>query len=683
MKKLISDSLARLRFFIEKDISQIIFLFFITLASHGLFIPWLGLYGDDWGFLWLSYQARRPELLITESRFLLPQLYSLVAQILPPIPVYWHAFFFLIFFFNVLFLWLLLKHIWPDQRKLRLWISLLYALYPGALTSLQPVTFWWIYFQFNLLYGSFILMLKSVLAGRKRVTLIIFSLLLMVGALMFSEYIFFMELVRLPIIFLFIKYHDEKMDKPLSRSFRIYLPYLLTYAFLVIIRIFNQRELSSYYQVDADQFITKPLETIRYFISRFFIDTGKNGLAAWVKPLFDPQMYVNSGFNSLLIFISVAVIVLLGILLVSIAMHHEDHDRKKSLYLIRLGIWAVVLANLPFWLGNLEIDVGVGIFSRFSIPAVLGSAMLMVGLLTYLFKNPLIASAFFSILCGLGMLMHLLTGNLFRKEWEFQNRLYWEMAWRMPGITPGTTFISNVTPLWMVSENTLSAATNWIYMDEEPPIPYIDYYLYYDMQKFANEIPEEPDQEFTLGHYSGIHKGNSSNIIVINHQPPACFMVVNDRWDQYNPDIPVHLREAAVKYAGDLIDPYGKAEDSLKQNPIFQDENRSNICFYFHKASLAAEQEDWLAVLDLWNEAHSKGLSPKFASEYIPFIQAFAHLGQYDQAFQLSQDVIDFFKYYRPMVCDFWSEMMKEGQLDNDLILNFANQNLLCELDLK
>lgn len=684
IKKIFQTILEKIHGYFSRDSFQVGFLFFITLISHGLFIPWLGLYGDDWGFLWLSYMARRPELLITDSRFLLPELYSLVAGILPPIPVYWHVFFFLMFFLNVYFLWLLLRTIWPDDKKTRIWVSLLYALYPGALTSLQPVTFWWIYFQFNLLFVSFILMLKSQLVSQRRFLLIFLSTLTMIGALMFSEYIFFMELVRLPIIFLFMRFRNEERVKAFSRSLKTYVPYLLTYAVLVVIRIFNQRQLSTYYRVDADQFISRPLDALFYFISRIFIDTGKNGLAAWIKPLFDPPMYENSGLYSLLLFISISVLTMLIVMLVSFALSRKgNHLPEKSWLLIGLGVWGVILGNLPFWLGNLEIDVGVGIFSRFSIPAVFGSAFLVYGLLTFLAKKPRLCAVLFSLICGLGMLMHLLTGNLFRKEWEFQNRLYWEMTWRMPGIKPGMTFLSNVTPLWMVSENTLSAASNWIYMNEEPPVRYIDYYLYYDMEKFANEIPEEPDQEFILGHYSGIHKGNSSNIMVINHNPPACFMVVNNRWDLYNPDIPVHLRELAVKYPTDLIDPNGRAEESLRQNPIFQEENRSNICYYFHKASLAAEAEDWQKVLNLWDEANGQGLSPKFASEYVPFMQAFAHLGQYDQSFQMSRDVIDFFKFYQPMICDFWREMIKEGQMDNNLIMDFANNDLQCEIHFK
>jgi hypothetical protein len=63
-------------------------------------------------------------------------------------------------------------------------------------------------------------------------------------------------------------------------------------------------------------------------------------------------------------------------------------------------------------------------------------------------------------------------------------------------------------------------------------------------------------------------------------------------------------------------------------------------CYYFAKAELAKQQKNWQQVVDLWNEAQSKGYSPQIPSERLPFIYAFAHTGQLDTAFQLTHDII-------------------------------------------
>jgi len=95
--------------FFERGAVQILFLVIIAIIAHGLFTPWLGFYGDDWGFLWLSYQAETPELLITKSRFFLPELYALLSKLLPPHPLAWHLFHLSMFILSVINNWILQK----------------------------------------------------------------------------------------------------------------------------------------------------------------------------------------------------------------------------------------------------------------------------------------------------------------------------------------------------------------------------------------------------------------------------------------------------------------------------------------------------------------------------------------------------------------------------------------------
>ncbi len=665
---------------LQRDIIQILFIIAITFIAHGLFLPWLGFYGDDWGFLWLSYQAKTPELLITKSRFFLPELFSLISSFLPALPITWHLFYLIIFFLSVVNNWILQRMLWRgDTRKIML-ISLLYALYPGALMSMQPVTYWFLFFQCNLLFISFWMMLKSLESAKLNWFFAAGSLLLSSFNLALTEYYYFLDLLRIPILYFYFQRSTENANFPKKMILKQYLPYFFVFMVFSIIRFFNQSRLSGYYRVDTGTLLSNPGQTLSYLASRVLTDIPKNGLTAWVAPILDAQLYENSGRISIMLFSAVSLLSagLIFFFTLGIA-EKKNHNRQDSLEMILFGLAGVILSNIPFWLGNLNVDVGVGVFSRFSIPAAFSSAFLLYGLVDYFIQDTRWASALFSVIGALAIMMHLLTGNLFRKEWEQQNRFYWELAWRMPGITSGSTILSNVTPVWMVTENTLSAAINWIYMDEEPPVETIDYYLYYDLDKFLSEVPQERNIKFVRRHYAGVFSGDSSNVMVIFHQPPACLQVVNATWDRFNVDIPLHLREIAQRYPLDLVLPEGKAEQSLASKPIFLNETRNNFCYYFQKGSLAAQQADWDTAIVLWQEAQHFGFRPNQAAERIPFIQAFARTGQYDRAFELSTEMLKISKSYQPMVCSFWQEMVREGGLNAARVDKHTREDLNCD----
>jgi hypothetical protein len=525
-------------------------------------------------------------------------------------------------------------------------------------------------------------MLKSMESGKNKWQFTVASLLLSTFNLALTEYLYFLDLLRVPILIFYNLKNETNVEGQKKAILKQYLPYFLVFTAMSIIRFFNQSQLSGYYRVDTGTLFSNPVQTLFYLAFRVLTDIPRNGLTAWVQPIFDTQLYENSGRISIMLFFAIS---LLSAGLLFLFSHgsagKKECSRQDSLQMILFGLAGIFLSNIPFWLGNLDVDVGVGVFSRFSIPAAFSSAFLVYGIVQYFLKDTRWVSVLFSLIGGLSIMMHLLTGNLFRKEWEHQNRFYWEMAWRMPDITAGTTILSNVTPVWMVTENTLSAAINWIYMDEEPPVATIDYYLYYDLDKFLSEVPEEKDTQFVRGHYAGVFSGNSSNVMVIFHQPPACLEVVNATWDRYNLDIPLHLRETAQRYPVDLILPEGEAELSLASKPIFLAETRNNFCYYYQKGSLAAQQADWESAVALWQEAQQRGFRPNHAAERIPFMQAFARTGQYEKAFDLSMEMLMISKSYQPMVCSFWQENLKEGGLDAAQIHQHAQNDLNCDFN--
>ena len=77
LMKRIKDAFKKRQNILSNNLGQIIFILLISLLAHGLFIPWLGLYGDDWSLLWLSYKAGSTASFFPANRFLFPYIYSL------------------------------------------------------------------------------------------------------------------------------------------------------------------------------------------------------------------------------------------------------------------------------------------------------------------------------------------------------------------------------------------------------------------------------------------------------------------------------------------------------------------------------------------------------------------------------------------------------------------------------
>ena len=446
-----------------------------------------------------------------------------------------------------------------------------------------------------------------------------------------------------------------------------------------ISRLIFHENSSGYYNVDLESYFSNPFHTIQYFASKIFADGIKSGLLAWIKPFFGSELFIYSGLRSILLLSFIACGTALIIYLFTAISFENDEEDSTSLIAIILGVTGLIFAGAPFWIANLPIDIGIANYSRFSIPAALGSSFLIYGIATLLLRKRLFMNILLSMICGFSVMMHLLSANYFRNVWELQNRFFWEMAWRIPSVDPGTTFFSNERILPMVGENSISAAINWIYMEDSIPIDYIDYYLYYDEERFINQFPQEKEVPFVRSHMAGVFSGNSSQLITFWYQPPACLHIVNEKWDKYNPDIPSHLLKIAENYPNEFIRSKGNSEKNLAENPIFTDENPNNYCYFYQKACFAAENNNWEEVVNLWNTSLRENQKPRYALERLPFIQGFAYTHHYKDSFDLSLEIIDISKKYKPLMCEFWKELSQDDLLDKELINEFVGKILICE----
>lgn len=497
--------------------------------------------------------------------------------------------------------------------------------------------------------------------------------------LVLLEYLYFLELLRIPLLLILFLNKKQNFKDQIKKTLLISVPFVVVFAAVSFIRASYHTVATSYYNVDLGNYLSNPIDTIQFFFRKMVRDGFKSGIWTWVQPLFGSELFIYSGLKSILLLAFITGFTSLIIFLFSMTGFGKDEEREQRWSALLLGAVGLMFAGVPFWIGNLPIEIGAANHSRFSIPAALGSSFLLYGLTTLLFRKRLFSNLVLGVLCGCAMLLNLLAGNFFRMEWELQNRFYWQLGWRIPSVDPSTTFFSNELPFWTIGENSISAALNWIYMEDNPPIDHIDYYFYYDEKRFTDVFPQKKDIEFTSSHLVGTFSGNSSDVVTFWYQPPACLHIINNTWDRYNPDIPAYLRAKAEKYPNNFIQPEGDSVIMLKNDPIFMDEEQGTFCYFYQKASLAAENKNWDEVVDLWDMLPSEIKITKNTSELLPFIQGLVHNNQYAEAFFLSLEIVESSKPYEPMVCEFWKELSKDKTLDNGLIEEFIEQKLTCD----
>lgn len=58
---------------------------------------------------------------------------------------------------------------------------------------------------------------------------------------------------------------------------------------------------------------------------------------------------------------------------------------------------------------------------------------------------------------ALGVGQQFYNANIFRRDWERQRAIYWQLAWRMPALAPGTVLFSDTLEIDYETDYALTA----------------------------------------------------------------------------------------------------------------------------------------------------------------------------------------------------------------------------------
>jgi hypothetical protein len=251
-----------------------------------------------------------------------------------------------------------------------------------------------------------------------------------------------------------------------------------------------------------------------------------------------------------------------------------------------------------------------------------------------------------------------LWANEFRRDWTNHKNLFWQMTWRAPGIKPNTLILLN-EDLLFYADNSISAPLNWIYSPDNHT-NHIDYVLYYPTNRLEASLPElKKDMPIRYDYLAGQFNGNTSQALAFYYDPPACLRVLEPDLDSVNRFISDEslMREAATlsNEAMILNEPTARMPDIYAPEPVH------GWCYYFQKANLARQLDDWEEVVRLGDIAFKLEDHPNNPVERFVFIEGYAHVGDWEQAIKLSRESHQVSKeYVGPLLCRLWARIETE-----------------------
>lgn len=663
----------------------------LTLLTYGLMLPWTGFYWDDWPFAWIAEFLGSAEFIPAFEPFrpFLGPIFFGTTSLLPPNPLLWQSFALLLRFVLGLSVWWTFKTIWPNAKWGTLTAALLFLVFPGysqhwvAYTHINQE---WIPFLFYIL--SFGFTAKAFREPDKSGRFTILALACLVPGIFPTEYFATQEPLRFLFLWALVGEETTGFWSRIRQALKWWWPYLLIW-------VGNGAWLAYYYKFGAyASYSVSVNEQISFF--RFLVSMAdalwKAGLYSWGQILVLAARSLSNPSTLLSLWV-----ILVSFLLIAFYLRYleiTEFERTPNSYHPRrgpdfgnshrydsptsgdvgghlssywgwqamsLGLIGILIGRVPSWAAGLPLTLQ-SIDDRFMVSMMIGGSLFMAGLLELVFGKSRFKPYVIALVVALGVGQQFYTSNDFRRDWTRQQEIFWQMAWRMPGLEPGTVILTHELPLRYETDMGLTAPLNWIYAPEyaDGDLPYA--MLYTRTRLGGATLPAlEPGQPISFDYRTVDFEGSTSQAVTILVSPNACLHVLDPVYsggDTYERQ-PRFLRDAIPLSDPSLIIPDSTAP--TLPAALFGKEPAHTWCYYFEKAELARQIGDWDSVVKLGNEARAQGFLPGDALEWLPFIEAYVITGDYQRARELS--ILAYQDDSRPRkgLCYMWNRIQTNG----------------------
>lgn len=651
-------------------------LLILCALSFGSLIFSLGLYWDDWPSLWFLhfFGPRVFPLAFAADRPVQGWLFVLTTSLVGESLLAWQIFGILTRWLSGLALGWMLVSVWPQRKPQVLWVTVLFLLYPGFMQQYIPITYGHQFLILSLFFFSMGLMVWSVRKPELYWQLTFASLLSALLTMFALEYFYGLELLRPVFLWLALGNVGQVVGQAanltarqrLWLTLRRWLPYFILDAFFLAWRLTHSTprgEVTLFKNLSL-----APAATLAELVRTILKDLYESALVAWVRIF----TYLNFGALKLNLVLAYAVVAILAASLVFVLLKLAQaapgdnapaagslRQMPWGLQALLVGLYALLIAGWPVWVTDLRLELSVP-WDRFTQPLMLGACLALVGLLDLVIRPYLPKIILVSLLAGLAAGAQFHYAFAYRLEWAAEKEFFWQFAWRVPSLQPGTLLLSSGLPFFISTDNSLTAPFNWIYapeLDTQPKgsLPKMPYLMVDMSARLGNRLPALTSgipihQDYRATEFNG----STSQALVFYYNPPRCLKVLDYSVDQLYPNKPDIIVQAMPLSRLELIHP--ATPSSPVMPALFGPEPAHNWCYYFEKIELAVQLKQWDQAARLADEVMQTKpqLTRDNAAEILPLVTAYAHANRYDRAVELSLQAGKLSDKLSYAICDVW-----------------------------
>ena len=679
MKRLIDKLNIGLNFWAMSIVSLI-----LVGLSFAIYLPSLGYYFDDWAQMYSmvvrgaegikSYFAydSRPFCWITD--WVLFKMWGTNA-------ILWHLFNYLFHWLSGIVIYLIFTKIWPSSKKTMAWVVFLISVYPAFDQQSAAITYTHVKVSFLAFWLSLYLMVLFVQNTKYRILYMITAIVLGAINLLTVEYFIGLELIR-PVVLWFLV--EGKTRKKITRVIVYWLPFLLLTLGYSIWRLFLMENLRNLSVTLLTNLQASPKTTLLFLVESVFKTNIKILFGVWYAA-FDPAMidFSSAYRNIALLLVGLVFTLFLVLLLCNKKRWINEGDResntlKQQLFLGAVGILS---GSLPFWLIMRSYGETESVYvDRFALPIMWAAALMIVALLTRLFKEHLLRrNLLLAALIALAVGKNFSDTNSYKWSTTMQNRIFYQLKWRAPGLKPNTTIIAARELFANMGAYEVGFKLNLLYPTIQP-MPWLDYYFGTTFKLYPRNINDITDDGIKIKaqRWYAKYEAAGSDSLIVNWSlaPEDCLWVLSYN-DRYNPLLDGDTTQALVGANLTRIIPGDPS--FIPDTGLFGKEDRNTWCYYYQSADLARQNGDWARVASLYEQAKASGYSPANGVELIPFIEGYARNGQADAAADLNVVARALTPHMRDYICDTWNRMAQD--ISGDPVFD-AEYQALSEQDL-
>ena len=644
-----------------------VLILIVMFSAYNILIASMGFYYDDWEGVLIQKQEFSFQQIW--NYFLIDRPFSaIVHYLLNPIvgtkPASWRIAGMLVNWAAVLFVVKSLLRIWPKRIMEIGWIGLLLAVYPGITREFVIRTSMVHYASFLFFSISFWLMIKTYQEQKNNGVLRIVSMLLSLIQMLIIEYFSGLELIRGLVLLYLFKCQGLSTGKAVKKALLAWMPYLLIFVGFIVFRMtilpgIQQEGIAAKNSPWViTQFLQNPLANLIRQIEVIVQDTIYAVIYVWSQTIVPEDINLHARATLASWVIGAVVAILSSVYM--IAWHQKAGPDEESepfpLFILLLCIAAILLGGLPIWAVGRQAIIGTW-SSRYLFGLVMGAVPFVVVFLSWAFgkQRRMVLNLVLGLLLMASISFQFRTAKKYALTWHYATDYYWQLKWRAPSLKPGTFILSPYTPFQYSADYEIAFAINVLY-DTGNNNSQATYWWFDgpdDIFIFTKQkYPEKKNIDHKFRNISFI--SNMDHALPVVYKPSrGCLQVID----------PVYTGEPFLSPEEVQLFPTIKSGlINTKEKPVPEDifgkEPVRGWCYYFQSADLARSNQEWEQVSTYWETATLQGLSPVYGPEYIPFIEAFARLGNWKKSVELTKLASLATDEMEPFLCASWKRIL-------------------------